>query len=155
MPAMMFCPAAITAGRSSWSRRGSVAAMAGTMTWSRSRGSVPAGRAACAARPAARAAGRARQGSRPDSRPDGNSPVQSSSATSSKVRLTARRVASRPRNLRLSPVISVMADSTVMSATPAGRRGRPRRASCSTSSAPNKLVRPSGARTRLSTPRLT
>ena len=35
------------------------------------------------------------------------------------------------------------------------RRGRPRRASRSTSSAPNKLARPSGALTRLSTPRLT
>ena len=63
MPAMMFRPAAITADRSSWSRSGSVAAMAGTMTWSRSRGSVPAGSAACAARPAASATGRARHGS--------------------------------------------------------------------------------------------
>ena len=136
MPAMMFRPAAITAERSSWSRSGSVAAMAGTMTWSRSSGRVPAGSAACAARPAASAAGRDRQGSRADR----NSPVQSSSATSSKVRLTARRVTSRPRNLRLSPVISVMADSTVMSATPAGRRGRPRLASRSTSSALKRLA---------------
>ena len=151
MPAMMLRPAASTAAGSSWSRSGSVAAIAGTITWSRSSGSVPAGSAACAARPAASAAGRACHGSRADP----NSPVQSSSATSSKVRLTARRVASRPRKRRLSPVISVMADSTVMSATPAGRRGRPRRASRSTSSALNRLARPSAALARLSTPRLT
>ena len=52
-------------------------------------------------------------------------------------------------------MISVMADSTVMSATPAGRRGRPRLASRSTSSALKRLARPSAALPRLSTPRLT
>ena len=68
-------------------------AIAGTITWSRSSGSVPAGSAACAARPAVSAAGRACHGSAAGP----SSPVQSSSATCSKVRLTARRVASRPR----------------------------------------------------------
>ena len=62
MPAMRLRPAASTAAGSSCSRSGSVAAIAGTMTWSRSSGSVPAGSAACAARPAASAAGVACQG---------------------------------------------------------------------------------------------
>ncbi len=162
MPAMMFRPAARTADGSSCSRSGSVVAIAGTITWSRSSGSVPGGSAACAARPAASAAGVACHGSRAAARADfwelaravvgagggaGNSLVQSSSATCSKVRLTARRVASRPRKRRLSPVISVIAA--------AGRRGRPRRASRSTSSGLNRLPRPSAALSRLSTPRLT
>ena len=151
MPAMMFRPAATTADGSSWSRSGSVAAIAGTITWSRSSGSAPAGRAACAARPAASAAGRACHGFAAA----WNSPVQSSPATSSKVRLTASRMTSRPRNRRLSAVSSVMADSTVMSAAPAGRRGRPRRASRSTSSVLNRLARPPAAWDRVSTPRLT
>ena len=43
MPAMMFRPAASTADWSSWSRSGSVAAIAGTITWSRSSGSDPGG----------------------------------------------------------------------------------------------------------------
>ena len=62
MPAMMLRPAAHTAGGSRCRRSGSVAAMAGTITCNRSSGSVPAGSAACAARPAATAAGVARQG---------------------------------------------------------------------------------------------
>ncbi len=93
MPTMMFRPAASTADRSSWSRSGSVAAIAGTMTWSRSSGSVPAGTAACATRPATSAAGLACHGSLAAAGAvagAGNSPVQSSSATSSKVRRTAR-----------------------------------------------------------------
>ena len=59
---MMLRPAATTAAGSSCRRSGSVAAMAGTMTWNRSSGNVPAGSAACAARPAASAAGVARHG---------------------------------------------------------------------------------------------
>ena len=62
MPAMMLRPAAHTAGGSRCKRSGSVAAMAGTITLNRSSGSVPAGSAACAARPAATAAAVARHG---------------------------------------------------------------------------------------------
>ena len=162
MPAMMLRPAASTAGWSSWSRRGSVAAMAGTITWSRSSGSVPDGSAACAARPTTTAADVARHGPRPAAGgeawaglTEGRSPVHRSWATSSNGRLTASRVASRPRKRRVSPEISVMADSSVISAAPAGRRGRPRRTSRSTSSGSNRLPRPSPALARLSTPRLT
>jgi hypothetical protein len=51
-------------------------------------------------------------------------------------------------------VISVSADSMTNSPAP-GCRGRPRRASDSTSAASNRLVRPSSPARRRSTPRLT
>ena len=53
----MLRPAAHTACGSRCSRSGSVAAMAGTITWSRSSGNVPGGSAACAPRPTSSAAG--------------------------------------------------------------------------------------------------
>ena len=59
------------------------------------------------------------------------------------------------RYRRPSWVIRVSWDSTVRSRAPAGRRGRPRRASRSISSASNRLVLPSALRCRVSVPRLT
>ena len=91
---MMLRAAVTTAGWPSSSRSGSVAASAGTMTWSRSSGSVAAGSAACAAAATATACSVARQGG-PGAA--GSVPVHSSSATSSKLRWAASRTASRPR----------------------------------------------------------
>ena len=197
MPAIMFRPAAITAGGSSWSRSGSVAAIAGTITCSRSSSSAPGGSAACAAWPAATASGcgrQARDGTDWDGADwdgadwdgadwdgadwdgadwdgtdwdgadwdgadwdgaGGNRPAHSHAATSSKLRRTARSITSAPRYRSPLPAISVIADSITMSALPACRRGRPRRASRSTSPASNRLPRPSAAFRRNSTPRLT
>ena len=76
------------------------------------------------------------------SRADPSSPVQSSSATSSKVRLTARRVASRPRKRRLSP--SDLGDGRLDRDVrdPRGPPRPPRLASRSTSPALKRLARP-------------
>ena len=92
---MMVRPAATTAGGSRCSRSGSVAAIAGTITRSRSSGSVPSGSAAWAAVPAATASWVASHGwaAPPLSRP----PVHSQAATSSKGRHSASLVTSMPR----------------------------------------------------------
>jgi len=101
MPAMMFRPAAMTAGESRCSRSGSVAAMAGTITRSRSSGKVPSGSAACAPLPAATAAWVACHvaSSLPalflPSLP--RAPVHSHPATSSNGRHSASLVTSMPR----------------------------------------------------------
>ena len=153
MPPMMACPAAITAGGSRCSRSGSAAASAGTMTWSRSSGSVPGGRAAWAALPAWTASGVARHGL--SALAAVSDPVHSSAATSSKARSRARSSASRPRNRSVSSVISVSPDSMTSPVIPGGWRGRPRRASSPTSAASNRLIFPPVPRRRASTPRLT
>jgi hypothetical protein len=95
IPAMMLRPAATTAGASRCSRSGSVAAIAGTMTRSRSSGRVPSGRAACAPLPAATASAVACQGWAVPSLP--RLPVHSQPATSSNGRHSASLVTSMPR----------------------------------------------------------
>jgi hypothetical protein len=95
IPAMMLRPAATTADGSRWSRSGSVAAIAGTITRSRSSGRVPSGRAACAPLPAATASGVARHGCVAPSLP--RPPVHSQPATSSNGRQSASLVTSMPR----------------------------------------------------------
>ena len=135
MPPMMACPAAITAGGSRCSRSGSAAASAGTMTWSRSSGSVPGGRA------------RLRRAGRPDRLRGGppravprrpRSATRSTAArhTSSKARSWARSERVEAAEPQRSSVISVSPDSMTSPVSPggaaAGRAGpahrpRPRR----------------------------
>jgi hypothetical protein len=95
MPAMMLRPAATTAGGSRCKRSRSVAAMAGTITRSRSSGSVPSGSAACAPLPAATASAVACHGDVAPSLP--RLPVHSQPATSSNGRHSASLVTSMPR----------------------------------------------------------
>ena len=125
IPAISARPAAITAGRSRCRRSGSVAARAGTMTWSRSSGRVAAGSAAWAAAPAASAAcarGHARPG---PGRPAPASPVHSSSATSSKRAGRPARWRPGRGSAAASPVISVSADSMISSGAGRAARGGP------------------------------
>jgi hypothetical protein len=153
MPAMMFRPATITAGGSRCSRIGSVADIAGTMTLSRSSGSVPSGSAACAFVPAAIASGVACHGSAAPAFP--RLPVHSQPATSSNGRHSASLVTSMPRYRNRPSETSVSADSITKSPVPAARRGRPLSVRCSISAGSNRLLRPSSPRRGRSRPRLT
>src|SRR5580704_4521168 len=114
---------------------------------------VSGGSAAWAAVPAAIASPVARHG--PLAEGSSKDPVHSRLATSSKLLLVARAIASCPRKRSRSSAISVSSDSITSSAPPAPRRGLPRRARSSISAASNRLARPSEPRRGASTPRLT
>ena len=123
------------------------------ITARRSMGDVVTGSAPVAAR-----ATRAPSGGAGHDTEDGSVPVQSSSATASKLALRARPTASCPLKSRRSPwisVIDVASDTSTVPTRVVSFRGRPRRASDSTSEASNWLVRPSAASVRCRTPRLT
>ncbi len=115
---------------------------------------MPAGSAAWQAAATATAAGSARQPLGSEAPPPSR-PVHSQEATSSKVRVRASSVASRPRYQSLPCWMAVSADSITSSGAPRGSRRRPRRASRSTSSRSNELVRPLAARSLRKSPRLT